>query len=105
MKEVSQVDFDIRAWALGINECIRGRTNALIQTVTLTANSATTVITNVKIGKYSSLFFSPKTANAAAALANVYVSSVAKGTATLTHTNNAQVDRTFDILVKTAEAP
>lgn len=104
MREVSLTSQEsYRALALAINELIRGRTNAIIQGVTLTASSATTVVTSDKITRYSSLFLSPRTANAAAAVGGLYVSAVIDGQATLTHANDAQADKTFDILVQTGE--
>jgi hypothetical protein len=93
----------LREMALIINELIRGRINSLIRGTSLTINSATTTITDPKITITSALFFSPKTANAAVAMQTMYVSAIAKGVATLTHANNAQADRTFDILVKSGE--
>lgn len=104
MREVSLTSQEsYRALALAINELARGRINSLIQGVTLTAASATTTVTSDKITRYSALFLSPRTANAAAALGGLYVSAIIDGQATLTHANNGQVDRTFDILVKTGE--
>lgn len=104
MREVSLTSQEsYRALALAINELARGRINSLLQDVTLTPDSATTVINSPKITPYSALFLSPRTANAAAALGGLYVSAIVDGQATLTHANNAQVDKTFDILVKTGE--
>jgi len=80
------------------NNLLQGKTNNVIQ-VTLTASSATTTVTDKRIGAYTGLFFSPLTADAAAALAGLYVSSQVNGSATLTHANNAQVDRTFNVLL------
>ena len=82
-----------------------GKTNNCFS-VTLTANSATTVVSINKnsLGQSSVIHFMPQTANAAAELAagTMYVSarSVATGsdpnsTFTITHANNAQTDRTF----------
>ncbi|WP_060133415.1 hypothetical protein [Burkholderia ubonensis] len=80
------------------NLLLQGKQNNVIQ-VTLTANSATTVITDKRIGFYTYIGFSPLTADAAAALSGLYVSSQANGTATLTHASNAQTDRTFNVLL------
>lgn len=78
---------------------MRGQTNN-IGTVTLSANTTTTTITFPKavIGAGTAIFLSPTTANAAAALTNVYQSSidVANKTITLTHANTATTDRTFN---------
>lgn len=69
--------------------------------VTLRPNQTTTVVTklistgvvNVAIG--DEVMLSPRTANAAAALATTYISAVGQGTFTITHANNAQADKTF----------
>ena len=74
--------------------------------VTLRANQVTTVVdksvapgaTNVAMG--DEIMLSPRTANAAAALTNVYVSSVLQGSFVLTHANNAQTDRIFGFGVR-----
>jgi hypothetical protein len=58
---------------------------------------ATTTVTAVNCGAGSVVLLVPKTANAAAELGNgtAYISAVANGSFTITHANNAQVDRTF----------
>lgn len=81
-----------------INSLLLGKTNN-VSTVTLTANSATTSITDPRITYASYIGLMPTTANGAAAMTNVYVSARGDGAATLTHTNNAQVDRTFIMLI------
>lgn len=83
-----------------VRQLAQGRSNA-IGRVTLRANQTTTVVTkatdpaavNVALG--SEIFLSPRTANAAAALANVYVSSVLHGSFVLTHSSTATTDRIF----------
>lgn len=83
-------------WALSqaVNQILKGRTNN-VGDVTLTANSATTTLLNPLITPDSHISLRALTANAAAALGGLYVSARAAGTATLTHANNAQVDKTF----------
>jgi hypothetical protein len=80
------------------NLSMSGKLNAVVQ-VTLAANSATTTVTDERIGGSTYFGFQPMTANAAAALGGLYVSSQANGTATLAHANNAQSDRTFNVLL------
>lgn len=93
-----------RRLARAINGLLQGKMNA-VTTVTLTANSATTTLTDDRITPKSFIGFMPETANAAAALANLYVSNrmstngTVIGNATLTHANNAQTDRTFTVLI------
>lgn len=85
-----------RKLADSINRIAEGRLDAYTS-VTLTAGATTTTITNPFISRNSVVVLSPRTANAAAAVATTYVSAVADGSATLTHSNNAQVDRTFGV--------
>lgn len=80
------------------NLLLQGKLNSVIQ-VTLTANAATTTVTDKRIGANTWIGFSPLTANAAAAQSGLYVSSQTNGSATLTHANNAQSDRTFNVLL------
>ena len=80
------------------NNLLQGKTNNVIQ-VTLAANVTTTTVTDKRIGAYTGLFFSPLTANAAAAQAGLYVSGQVNGSATLTHANTATTDRTFNVLL------
>jgi DNA-binding beta-propeller fold protein YncE len=69
----------------------------------LTANVASTVLSDVRISPQSVLAFHPRTANAAAELGNgtLYVTdaNMGNGTATITHANNAQVDRSFRVAI------
>lgn len=80
---------------------MQGRTNNT-GTFTLTANSGTTTITfaDGRLGDETGIWWTPTTANAAAQIytaPGLYESarSVANRTLTLTHTNNAQTDRTY----------
>lgn len=69
--------------------------------VTLTASSATTVVTDSRISSDSVITFMPITANAAAEIGagGMYVSLRAGGTFTITHANNAQTDRDFEYAI------
>lgn len=88
--------------AATVNRLNRGKFNASVD-VTLTANAASTVVTDERIGIGSVLLFDPVTAHAATELANgtLYAASVGRGNGavTLTHANNSQTDRTFHMLV------
>ena len=85
-----------------VNELNKGKFNGTLD-VTLTANSATTTLTDARIGYYSVILFMPMTANASAALAagTLYIaqSTLKTGSAVVTHANNAQIDRTFRALI------
>jgi hypothetical protein len=81
-----------------INEILRGRGNN-VGDVTLTANATSTTIADIRIKLTMTAVLIPRTANAAAAMTNVYISAVADGSITLTHSNTATVDRTFDYIL------
>ena len=70
-------------------------------TVTLTANAASTTITDARISYRSPVVLIPVTANAAAAVATTYYANTSRvnGSLVLTHANNAQTDRTFQYAV------
>lgn len=93
-----------RRIARAVNGLLQGKMNA-VTTVTLTANAATTTLTDARITANSFIGFMPTTANAAAALSGLYVSAqvsangLAAGYATLNHANNAQTDKTFKVLI------
>lgn len=85
---------DLTKFAFAVQQLAMGRSNAT-GTVTLTTSATTTAVTAPNCGAGSVISLSPKTANAAGALATTYVSAVAAGTFTLTHASNTQTDRTF----------
>lgn len=69
--------------------------------MTLRPSQGTTVVDKsvspgaVNVGRDDEVFLTPRTANAAAAVATTYISSVTQGAFTITHANNAQADKTF----------
>lgn len=77
-----------------VNWILSGGQNNKIE-FTLRANQASTTLTDPRFSTSSSFPLTPLTANAAAAIATTYVSARASGSITLTHANNAQVDKTF----------
>lgn len=79
-----------------INQLAQGRSNA-VGSATLAASVASTTVKAQNCGSGSVVLLSPLTAHAAAELAagGCYISAVANGQFTITHANNAQVDRTF----------
>lgn len=81
-----------------INEMLKGRGNNVGE-ITLTANVTTTTIEDIRIKQTMTAVLIPRTANAAAAMTNVYISAVADGSITLTHANTATLDRTFDYVL------
>ena len=87
-----------RLLAQAIELLYDGKINALGD-VTLAVSSATTTLSDSRIGPDSFIGFMPTTSNAAGALSGLYVSSRGKQTATLTHANNSQSDKTFRYVV------
>lgn len=71
--------------------------------VTLTANAASTTLSDARLRADSPVLLQPTTANAAAELGNgtLYVSETGRvnGAVVITHANNALADRTFRVLI------
>jgi hypothetical protein len=88
---------NLRSIVAAIGRLLAGKTNN-VTTITLTAGSATTTLNDPRIGGYSFLGFTPTTANAKAE-GTPAVTAKDKGTATLSHADNAQTDRTYDVLI------
>jgi hypothetical protein len=91
---------DARFIAEAINNLLNKRMDAVGE-VTLTANAASTAVTDNRVIKNSAVVFTPLTANAAAAIGTTYVAEAdyATGSFTITHANNAQTDRTFRYII------
>lgn len=70
-----------------------------VTTVTLTPGATTTTLDHELIATTSQITWSPRTPHAAAAMTALHVSAKTNGSATLTHNNTADVDRTFDIAI------
>lgn len=85
---------DFRASSYAINNILDGKINST-GIVTLRANQTTTTINDGSCGEDSVILFMPKTSNASAALASMYVSSTEKQSFTVTHASNSQTDKTF----------
>lgn len=84
--------------AVVVNGLLQGKQNN-VTTLTLTANAASTVVTDPRAGAGSHISLTPTTANASAEIGagTIYVSSRGKQTYTVTHANNAQTDRVFTV--------
>lgn len=85
---------DLAKFALSLQQLAAGRSNAS-GSVTLKAGQTSTDVPAENCGAQCAVFLFPKTANAAAAAATTYVSSVGKQTFTIAHASNAQTDRSF----------
>jgi hypothetical protein len=81
-----------------VNEVLKGRGNN-VGSVTLAPSVTTTTISDIRIKQTMTAVLISRTANAAAAMTNVYISAVADGSITLTHTSTATADRTFDYIL------
>lgn len=88
---------DLTKHAFGQQQLAQGRSNA-VGVCTLRASQTTTTVVAPNCGADSKVFLSPTTANAAAALATTYVSSVLTGSFVLTHASNVQADKTFGFI-------
>ena len=87
-----------------VEELLNGRVRST-GSVTLTANVATTVVTDRRVGRDSFIDFMPLTANASAeqGAGTIYVKTTdidpRNNQFTINHANNAQTDRTFRYLI------
>lgn len=90
------------AYLARVHEVIRGVLTGKLNcttTVTLAAGATTTTLTDARIGPASFIDFMPTTAHAATAKGGLYVSARGEGSATLTHANTADVDKTFGVII------
>lgn len=92
--------FTERELGEAVRQLQQGKMNA-VTTVTLTPSAGSTTLTDARLGPESFIGLMPATANAAAEIGNgtLYVSARSKRSATITHANNAQADRTFVVLI------
>lgn len=79
-----------------IRDLFMGRSNAMGE-FTLTAGGTTTLVTAINCGEQSTIAITPRTANAAAALATTYITAAntLPGKFTVTHANTGTTDRIF----------
>lgn len=83
-----------------VNGLLDGKLNA-VGSLTLTASTTVTTVTELRAGINSVIVLTPTSANAAAEVGGgaLYVASKGAESFVLSHANNAQTDRTFDYLV------
>lgn len=93
-RNVATTEKDPRNFSIAIQQLFQGRSYA-VGTVTLAAGATSTTVAAPNCAAASQVFMFPTTANGAAALASTFISSVGQQTFTISHANNAQVDRTF----------
>lgn len=87
---------DLTKYAFALQQLAAGRSNAVGE-FTLDDGATSTVVSAQNCGEDSVVLLMPKTANAAAEIGagTLYIGTVANGSFTVTHANNAQIDRTF----------
>lgn len=97
---LSPTEIDLGRIVSAVIGLLQGRSNA-VGRVTLTPGATTTVVTKavdkaaVNVSIAGEIFLEPKTLNAGAARATTFATITGQGSFTITHDNNAQVDRTF----------
>lgn len=82
---------NISQWAQWINQ---GHL-ANVGSVTLAAGTASTILSDARIGINTVPILQPATANALSAYPTVYVSTISAGGLTITHSSTAAADKTF----------
>lgn len=82
-----------------LNGALGGKLNATLPVTLAVAPATTTTITDARIGGFSTLLFSPMTANAAAIHDTIYVSSRSQGQAVITHGASAAANNEFMCLI------
>lgn len=85
---------DLYKVILSLQQLAAGRSNA-VGTVTLTANAASTIVTDNNFAPSSVPILEPTTASAAIERQTMYISARANKSFTITHANSATADRTF----------
>ena len=83
--------------ARSVTLAMSGKTNNVIQSLTLRASTTTTVLASSLMTYYSGAILIPMTASASTAV--TWISSISEGTMTITHDSNAATDRTFRVVV------
>lgn len=82
-----------RQIAEAVNRINQGHFNCTLF-VTLDPDVGQTVVTDSRISLQTAALLHPQTANAAAAMPTTFIQCT-NGSATISHTNNAQTDRSF----------
>ena len=90
-----------RDMATVLQQVLKGKINAVYSTFTLTANVATTTLTDARLAAGSFVMWMPTTVNAATEFGagTMYPSTRGTGAWIFTHANNANADRTFVVLI------
>lgn len=92
-------DKDTTRLVTAVNQIAKGRSLA-VGTVTLSAGATSTAVNFENCSSESQVFLTPRTANAAGALATTYISSVSNKSFTIAHSSSGTTDRTFGFEVR-----
>jgi hypothetical protein len=96
--QLSPEEKDVHRVVQAVRELVEGRHNAASR-FTLTPGATSTVVAHPNCSRDCEPQFSPRTANAAAAVPTTWVSDVSQGSFTVTHLSNGQTDREFGFTV------
>ncbi len=80
------------------NNMLLGKLNCTAEW-TLDAGATSTTFEDPRIYETSVFVFDPRSASARAALFGMYVSAIAKGEVTITHSNTADADKVFAVAI------
>lgn len=101
-RDISDVNAYMRRMWESLQATRRGKIECVTE-LTLTASAATTKLKDIRLSAQSVVIFDPKTANAATELygGTMYVLTANRGDGewTVTHANNAQTDRAYQIAI------
>ena len=92
---LSPAERDLFRIVTAVRQLMEGRSNASGVFTLAVAPATSTVVAAPNCGAGSVVVLSPRTANAAAAVAGTFVSAAAAGSFTVQHASSAQSDRTF----------
>lgn len=98
---LAQSENDVRRIVQSVRELWQGRSNAVGE-FTLRANETTTTVVASNCGAGSKISITPRTANAAAALATTYIptANVTQGQFIVEHANSADTDLEFSYAIQ-----
>jgi len=88
----------LRLVSTSLNNTINGKLNST-GSITLTASSTTSTLTDARISGNSVILFMPTTNNGRTALNTLYVSARGDGSATLTHASSSNTDQNLSYCI------
>lgn len=88
----------LRQVAIEVNRILRGKTENG-GSFTLDDGSTTTDVADTRVGINSKIIITPTSSTAAAEYGTIYVSATTKEQFTVTHSNTADTDKTFNYII------